>query len=180
MCSGTFALAVEDGDLVIEPTNRLIDHFESQGWPVVFSRDWHPENHCSFRTNGGPWPPHCIVGSPGAEFHPELHLPANATIVSKDTEPDQNTYSTFAGTDLRQRLEALGVDTVIVAGLSTDYCVKMSALDAHRLGFDVYVVIDAVRAVNVKPEDGRRAIIHMQLRGIRFADTAELIKKLAS
>ena len=174
------ALAVEDGDKVVEPANRLIRLFESNGWPIYFTRDWHPENHCSFEDNGGTWPPHCIANTPGAEFHPELHIPKNAFIISKGTDAEKEAYSGFEGTNLEQQLAELQVESVIVAGLTTDYCVKTTALDAHKAGLEVCVAIDAVRAVNAKPEDGRRAIITMQARGVRFADSSDLIKELSS
>jgi nicotinamidase/pyrazinamidase len=172
------SMAVEESDRVIEPTNQLIDWFDSQEWPIYFTRDWHPENHCSFDPDG-PWPPHCIAGTPGAQFHPDLHVPGRAHIISKATDPEQDAYSGFDGTNLLQQLKEQEVDSVVVAGLTTDYCVKMTALDAHRLGFNVQVAIDAVRAVNAKIGDGRRAIIHMQLRRIHFDDAEVIVKKLS-
>lgn len=172
------ALAVEEGDRVVEPANRLIDLFSGNGWPIFFTRDWHPENHCSFQDRGGPWPPHCIIDTPGAAFHPDLRIPANAVIISKATTLEKDAYSGFEGTDLNERLKRLGVQSVIIAGLTADYCVKTTALDAHRLGFKVCVAIDAIRAVNVHPEDGRLAIMAMQVRGIDFVESAEVIKRL--
>ncbi len=174
------ALAVEEGDRVVEPANRLIHLFDEQALPLYFTRDWHPANHCSFAANGGPWPPHCVAGTPGAQFHDELLVPESATIISKATAVDRDAYSGFEGTGLEQQLKAKGIESVIVAGLTTDYCVKNTALDAHRLGFDVLVAIDAVRAVNMKPDDGRCAIRHMQVRGVEFDETEEIIRKLSS
>jgi nicotinamidase/pyrazinamidase len=171
------ALAVEGGDQVVGPANRLIDLFEERGRPVFFTRDWHPGNHCSFKENGGPWPPHCIAGTAGAEFHPDLHVSGEAAIISKADRPEKDAYSGFEGTDLRERLTGLGVDTVVVAGLTTDYCVKKTALDAHRFGFKVVVAVDAVRAVNLDADDGPRAVKLMQIRGVEFAYTDELIQR---
>jgi nicotinamidase/pyrazinamidase len=173
------ALAVEDGDRVVEPANQLIELFELRGWPVYFTRDWHPENHCSFEAQGGAWPAHCIAGTPGAEFHQNLQVPKHATVISKADEQDKEAYSGFEGTDLRDRLVREKVDSVIVAGLTLDYCVKTTALDAHRFGLEVCVAIDAVRAVNTDPGDGRRAIMHMQVRGVHFRETPELIEELS-
>lgn len=174
------ALAVEEGDRVVEPANRLIRCFEGRGWPTFFTRDWHPGNHCSFKANGGPWPPHCIAGTTGAQFHDDLLVPAHAPVVSKAAFADKEAYSGFEGTDLERQLRAKGIESVIVAGLTTDYCVKTTALDAHRLGFNVLVAIDAVRAVNVKPDDGRCAIRHMQIRGVEFDETDKIILNLSS
>lgn len=174
------ALAVDEGDHVVEPINRLVRFFELKGWPVYFTRDWHPANHCSFKENGGLWPPHCIANTDGAGFHNDLYVPESATIISKADTSEADAYSGFEGTTLEQQLKSQGVEAVVVGGLATDYCVKSTALDAHRLGFKVTVAIDAVRAVNVKPEDGRCAIKHMQIRGVQFADDDGLIQILAS
>lgn len=174
------ALAVEEGDQVADPANQLIDFFSDNGWPIFFTRDWHPGNHCSFKANGGPWPPHCIADTVGAEFHGALYVPEKANIVSKATRQDMDAYSGFDGTDLAALLEEQGIDAVVVAGLATDYCVKHTALDAIRFGFSVTVVADAIRAVNVKPDDGRCAIKHMQLRGVQFSETNGLIELLES
>lgn len=174
------ALAVEGGDLVVEPSNRLIRFFEEQGWSIYYTRDWHPANHCSFKANGGPWPPHCIADTPGAEFHADLYIQPDATIVSKADDPEKEAYSGFEGSNLGKLLQEEAVDAVVIAGLTTDYCVKTTALDAHRLGFEVVVATDAVRAVNVKPDDGRCAIKHMQIRGVQFAESDEIIATLGS
>ncbi len=172
------ALAVEGGDKVVEPANQLIRFFESKDWPVYFTRDWHPQTHRSFEPNGGTWPPHCITDTPGAEFHPELHVPENAVIISKGDNAEKEAYSGFEGTDLEKRLAEQQVECVVVAGLTIDYCVKNTALDARKAGLDVIVAIDAVRAVNVQEGDGRRAILLMQIRGVQFKETAELVHDL--
>lgn len=174
------ALAVEGGDKVVEPSNRLIRFFEERGWLIYFTRDWHPANHCSFKAKGGPWPPHCIAGTPGAELHADLYVPQGATIISKADDPEKEAYSGFEGSNLGELLKQESVEAVVIAGLTTDYCVKTTALDAHRFGFGVTVAIDAIRAVNVKPDDGRCAIKHMQIRGVQFAETDDLIQKLQS
>lgn len=174
------ALPVDEGDKVVEPTNRLIRFFEEKNWPIYFTRDWHPESHCSFKANGGSWPSHCIADTSGADFHGELLVPECATIISKANTPEKDAYSGFEKTDLGWRLREEGVDAVIIAGLTTDYCVKTTALDAHRLGFNVTVAIDAVRAVNLKLGDGRCAIMHMQIRGVEFGESDEIILQLSS
>jgi len=162
------ALAVGRGDEVIEPLNRRLRAFAAAGLPIFATRDWHPANHCSFKAQGGPWPPHCVPGTPGAEFAAALKLPPGTQIVSKDTTPDQNTYSAFGGADLRERLEQAGVRRVFVGGLATDYCVLNTVLDACKAGFEVLVLESAVRAVEVHPGDGARALEQMQRAGARL------------
>lgn len=174
------ALAVDGGDQVVEPVNRLVRCFERHAWPIFFTRDWHPGNHCSFEAVGGPWPPHCIADTVGAEFHGDLYVLEKANIVSKAIRKDRDAYSGFEGTDLAARLKEQDIEAVVVAGLATDYCVKHTALDAHRSGFSVMVAADAVRAVNVKPDDGRRAIEDMQNQSVEFIETKRLIELLES
>ncbi len=159
------ALGVPGGDEVVPVINRQAARFQSAGLPVAASRDWHPAGHCSFTAQGGPWPPHCVAGTPGAELAPGLELPVNAILVSKATSTDEDAYSAFDGTDLAQRLRALGAKRLFVTGIATDYCVLHSALDARRLGFEVVVLADAVRAVNAKPGDGDRALDEMRAAG---------------
>src|SRR5438552_15199445 len=98
------ALPVPEGDAIIPVLNRWIDEAEARGVPVFASRDWHPQNHVSFKQRGGPWPPHCVQGTKGAAFHPGLKLPKNAEIVSKAQDPETDSYSAFGGTDLAGRL----------------------------------------------------------------------------
>lgn len=159
------ALAVNQGDKVVEPINELSRQFEADGYPVVFTRDWHPANHISFKPNGGIWPPHCVAGTTGAQFHPDLYFPPVSILVSKATEPEQEAYSGFQGTGLASWLREMGVEELWITGLATDYCVKNTVLDAIKLGFKVKVVKRAIRAVNVSPNDGEQAINEMILNG---------------
>ncbi|MBI2312253.1 MAG: nicotinamidase [Betaproteobacteria bacterium] len=151
------SLAVPRGDQVVPVLNGYIARFQAQGVPVFATRDWHPSNHCSFRARGGPWPPHCVAGTPGADFAPGLELPPGATVVSKATTADQDAYSGFGGTELDRLLRDRGVKRVLVGGLATDYCVLNTVKDAVRLGYTVLLLQDAIRAVNVQPDDGTRA-----------------------
>lgn len=173
------ALAVEHGDDIIPRLNKVVDTFEELTLPLFFTRDWHPPDHISFRSRGGHWPPHCIRGSSGAEFHRELRVPRDAVIVSKGDNPSKEAYSGFQGTDLRARLGKLGVDEVIVGGLATDYCVKETALDALRAGFAVVVLVDCVRAVDVGQGDGDKALAEMRKAGATLLTSVEAVEKLA-
>jgi len=172
------ALTVSGGDQVVEPANQLLRRFEERRLPIYLTRDWHPPNHCSFRESGGPWPPHCVVGTPGAAFHPALYVPAAATILSKATRADQEAYSGFDASGLAERLNASSVDHVVVAGLATDYCVKASVLDALAAGFRVTVLSDGIRAVDAQPGDGAKAIQEMRHCGARFAKLDDVLKQV--
>ncbi len=162
------ALAVARGDEVLAPLNRALRAFERAGRPIYASRDWHPAHHCSFKARGGPWPPHCVAGTPGAGFADGLALPASAVVVSKASTPDADAYSAFGGTDLAVRLHHDGVRRVVVGGLATDYCVLNTVLDARAAGFEVLVLTDAVRAVEVRPGDGERALDTMRKANARL------------
>ena len=160
-------LGVPDGDQVIAPINRLMQLFRTRGLPVFASRDWHPENHCSFAARGGPWPPHCVAGTEGAEFSPQLDLPPDALVVSKADSADVDAYSAFKDTGLAAQLRERGVRRVVVGGLATDYCVLNTVIDARDNGFEVIVVPEAMRAVDVAAGDGERALARMAELGAR-------------
>jgi len=151
------SLAVPSGRAVVPVLNRYISIFAARGLPVFATRDWHPPDHCSFKQQGGPWPPHCIAGTAGAAFAPELELPLEARVISKAETPEADAYSGFQATDLNDRLQTLGVERVFVGGLATDYCVMNTVKDARRLGYQTFLLDDAVRAVDVNPDDGSRA-----------------------
>ncbi len=168
------ALPVPEGHHVIPVANEWIGVFAEQGYGIVATRDWHPPNHCSFQEQGGPWPVHCVQGSLGAQFHPDLKMPPGTLIVSGATNPKKEAYSGFDGTTLDERLEDLGVQTVYVIGLATDYCVKQTVLDACRLGFRVVVLSDGVRGINMEPGDGDRALEAMQEAGALVARSIDL------
>ena len=161
------ALAVPEGDQVIAPLTRLAARFAELGLPVFATRDWHPEHHCSFAPQGGPWPPHCIAGTDGAAFAPDLRLPDSAVVISKATETASDAYSGFQGTTLAVQLAQLAVRRVFVGGLATDYCVLNTVGDALAAGLEVVVLTDAIRAVDVNPGDGDRALADMIAAGAR-------------
>ena len=150
-------LAVPGGDAVVPALNGYLALARRKGLRVFASRDWHPLNHCSFREQGGPWPEHCVAGTPGAEFAQGLELPPDAVIISKAVAAGSDAYSAFAGTDLERLLRELRVTRLLVGGLATDYCVLNTVRDARKAGFEVLLLQDAIRAVNVKPGDGEHA-----------------------
>jgi len=158
------SLAVERGDEVVAPLNRLIGEFLEQGLPVYKSRDWHPRTTKHFAEFGGTWPVHCVQDTRGAEFHEDLLDDPRVEVVSKGTG-DEDSYSAFDGTELAEDLRRRGVREVWVGGLATDYCVKNTVLDALREGFRVRALTEAMRAVNLKPGDGARAVEEMRRAG---------------
>jgi nicotinamidase/pyrazinamidase len=164
------ALAVAEGDQVVAPLNRLIDEFLKRGEPVFKSRDWHPAKTKHFADYGGTWPVHCVQNTKGAEFHPQLLDDIHIRTISKGLG-DEDSYSAFDGTDLALQLRRLGVEEVWIGGLATDYCVKNTVLDALKEGFKVKALEAAMRAVDLKPGDGERAIEEMRAAG------AEIIKQ---
>lgn len=165
------ALEVREGDQVVAPVNRLL---AVPGWLKVATRDWHPPGHVSFKAQGGAWPPHCVAGSPGARFHAGMDASRVDFIVSKATRRDADAYSGFEGTALAADLRSRGVRRIFVCGLATDYCVRATALDGRREGLEVVVVEDAVRAVDLKPGDGARALDEMRGAGCAVARSGDI------
>ena len=145
---------------------------------VVYSRDRHPSDHCSFAQQGGPWPVHCVDGSEGSAFHPDLPIVQRALILDKATTSDREAYSDFDGTGLGDMLRQRGVDRCVVAGLATDYCVKATVLDALSEGFETWVVTNGIAAVDVEPGDGERALAEMQALGAHLLDAQTTIAAL--
>jgi nicotinamidase/pyrazinamidase len=169
-------LGVPHGDEVVPVLNAYLALAREKSVPVYASRDWHPADHCSFQPQGGPWPQHCVAATAGASFAPDLELPPDAVVVSKATTADADAYSAFQGTDLAQRLRDEGIGRLLIGGLATDYCVLNTVRDALQLGFDVLLLEDAVRAVEVQPGDGARARESMERAGavpVRLSDIRE-------
>lgn len=162
------ALAVPEGDKVVPVINRLMDHFDI----IVASKDWHPTLTVHFQK----WPPHCVQGTTGAEFHPQLRSGRIQKVFLKGTGNKDDGYSAYEATneDLAQYLKSKGVTELYVTGLATDYCVRASALDAIEAGFRTFVVTDAVAAVNVHPDDGEKALDEMKRAGIQLVTSAEV------
>jgi nicotinamidase/pyrazinamidase len=157
------ALPVPDGDAIAAQLNALAASGDYD--LVVATRDWHPAEHSSFAANGGPWPVHCVQGSEGAELHPALDRSPLDVIVDKGRSVETDGYSGFAGTDLESLLRERGITQVTVTGLATDYCVKNTALDALRAGFQVTVDTTAVRGVEIEPGDSERALAEVRAAG---------------
>ena len=168
------ALAVSEGDQIIPLINQYIGLFRSKGLPIIATRDWHPPNHCSFTEQGGVWPVHCVQGSRGAQFHADLHIPNGSLIISGATNPQKEAYSSFDGTSLNDHLEDMGAKTLFITGLATDYCVKQTALDACKLGYQVLILEDAIRGVNLKPDDSANALQDMLAAGALKTNAHEL------
>lgn len=171
------ALPVKEGDKIIEPTNTLIDRLSVEHAPIFFTRDWHPSNHVSFRSQGGIWPPHCVKGTPGAQFPSSLHVPKEAVIISKATRRYDEAYSGFQGTDLASRLKDAGAKDLYVTGLATDYCVMNTVIDAIDKGFSVNLVADCVRGVNLKRTDSASAFRLMTAKGATRTTSKLILKK---
>jgi nicotinamidase/pyrazinamidase len=166
------ALEVPEGDQIAGPVKRLATEFDT----VVATRDWHPPDHASFETEGGPWPVHCVRGTHGAEFHPAMEEIDVDAVVDVGREREDEGYSGFEKSDLADILRERGVDEVYVVGLATDYCVRASAIDAAREGFDVTVVEDAIRGVDVNEGDSAQAIADMREAGARIATSDEILE----
>ena len=170
------ALGVRGGDEIVPILNEYASRFSRAGLPVYATRDWHPEQTTHFQKWGGLWPPHCVAGTSGAAFHSELKLPRQTIVISKGTQPEGDSYSTFHGWDYDglpfvDSLRRHGVRHLYIGGLATDYCVLFSTLDALSQGFAVTVLLDAVRGIDRKPGDSERALGKMKEAG---ADTATL------
>lgn len=171
------ALAVTNGDKIIPQLNRYIEVFSRIGLPIYFTRDWHPQQHLSFRENGGPWPRHCEADTPGALFPPELLLPTdNKYIISKGMRPEIGAYSGFQDTPLLALLQERGIHRVFIGGVATEYCVKSTAQGALNLGFSTILLSDAIQGINCAPDDSERALEELLFAGavaVTFKDCCE-------
>jgi len=173
------ALQIMDGDRILEPVNRAVERFAREGLPIIATRDWHPPLTRHFRNCGGAWPVHCVQGTPGADFHPDLLLPEGTVIVSKGTDQEQDGYSAFeaidaAGKNLKAILAGLGVRHVYISGLATDYCVLFTGRQALQNGLQVTVITDAVAGVDIVAGDSERALQELVEGGARLITAQEL------
>lgn len=167
------ALGVEGGDKIVVAINRMLQASKL----AVATRDWHPENHCSFGNppefKDGSWPTHCVADTPGSAINEKLDGRYVNKVINKGVEPGKEAYSGFDGTGLRSYLIENGIKRVFVCGLATDYYVKATALDALQAGFETVVVTDAIAAVT--PETGKAALEEMTKAGIKLAESMDVI-----
>lgn len=181
------ALAVPGGNDIVGVINRLSNIFEQSSAPIVATQDWHPPKHCSFASSPvsagqerGIWPDHCVQGSNGAELHPELDQKPIRLIVRKGFRLHLDSYSAFFENDhstptgLEGYLRSLEITNLFLTGLATDYCVKYSALDARRLGFQVSLISDAVRGVDVPAGSIQNALEDLQKAGVQCIESSSL------
>lgn len=172
-CAGG-TLAVPYSDHVVTALNRYLDDALARGVTIYASRDWHPAVTSHFKSHGGPWPVHCVQGTDGARFHPNLRLPPTSIVVSKGDDPGSPGYSALEGRTsegklLLADLQERGLDHLYVAGLATDYCVKQTVLAALAAGLTVTVLGDAIAGVDAEPGDSVRALDEMREKGARVA-----------
>ena len=175
------ALAVKDGDQVIQPLNQMYNLATSKGWPIFASRDWHPADSSHFKDYGGLWPTHCVAETKGAEFHPELFT-GSAIRILKGVNKSEDGFSAFdghdsAGRSILQWLHEGEVEELYIGGLATDYCVKATVLDALTFEFKVFILMDACRAVNLSPGDGSKAIQEMEEAGVIMTTSEEVLRR---
>jgi nicotinamidase/pyrazinamidase len=175
------ALGIHGGHKIIPILNKCIKSFEQEHLPIIVTRDCHPKVTKHFEQFGGVWPEHCVKGSPGAMFHPDLELPKDAMVMSKGMDPEKDSYSAFhaidsSGMALENILELFGVTQIYIGGLATDYCVKYSALDALKDGLEVLILTDAIAGVNLHPEDSSLALQEMVSLGAKETNSEELRK----
>lgn len=173
----TGSLAVKDAADIIP----ILNEYGKKILNIAVSRDWHPFNHMSFTEQGGPWPAHCVANTEGAAFHKDLapYIKNPALIINKAVDHNVDAYSAFDNTRLAKIIENAGIKSLFVGGLATDYCVKATVLDALKIkGLTVYLLLDAIKAVNVDPNDGHKAIEEMIKAGaipIESDEIAEVV-----
>jgi nicotinamidase-related amidase len=170
------SVAVPAAAEILPALGRYVGRFRERDLPIVATRDWHPPDHVSFHEQGGVWPAHCVAGSRGAEFAAGLALARDAIVVSKGTSPLLEAHSAFDGTELQAILRKARVHRLFVGGLATDYCVLATVKDALRLGYRVFLLADAVRAVDQEPDDGAVAMRTMLRLGAALLREGDLAR----
>ena len=174
-CEGG-ALAAADTLSLLKPLQNCIEAARKAGVVIVHTQDWHPANHSSFQTMGGPWPVHCVANSPGAELMPPLKASAEDLIIHKGVAADGAGYSGFELTGLENRLKELSVERVGVSGIATEYCVRATALDGIQAGFEITLLSDMIRAV--QNNETSRVLAELRKAGAKTATAAEWLKSL--
>ncbi|MEO2066377.1 MAG: nicotinamidase [Desulfurobacteriaceae bacterium] len=171
--SSSGALPVPGTEEIVPVINSYIELFKEKDLPIFATRDWHPENHVSFKENGGIWPRHCVQWSQGAEFIDGLELPPDTFIINKGDRPELEAYSGFQGTLLDSLLRERGVKRLFICGVATDYCVKNTVLGGLNLGYQVFILSDAIRGVS--PQTVERAEEELLERGALFLERKEIL-----
>jgi nicotinamidase/pyrazinamidase len=174
-CEGG-ALAAADTHSLLKPLEECIEAARRANAMVVYTQDWHPLDHSSFQTNGGPWPVHCAADSPGAELMPPLQAQPDELVIHKGIRADGAGYSGFASTELEGRLKELKVERVAVSGIATEYCVRATALDGLYSGFETIVLTDLIRAV--RPEETVHVLDELKKAGVKTMSAAEWLESL--
>jgi len=170
------ALPVKDGDKIIPVINKYISKFRKRNRPIYATRDWHPEKHISFKEEGGPWPKHCIQNTWGAEFHKDLKISyTEDIIIDKAYREDREAYSGFQDTYLDNDLRRRGIKRLFICGVATEYCVRATVLDALNLGYEVIILGDAIKGVELRPGDSEKALNEMIEKGAILAEYNEII-----
>ena len=172
-CSGG-EIPVPEGDKIVSTLNKYVEKFRMAGATIYATRDWHPPNHRSFKEYGGIWPPHCIKGTEGAEFHSDLKLSKDASVISVGVDPFLEGFSGFENSDLEHKLKQAGINRLFVGGLATDYCVKHTVLDALEKNFQVVLLMDATKGVDRIPGDIHKAVKEMVKKGVEKANFGDI------
>ncbi|MDX7989801.1 bifunctional nicotinamidase/pyrazinamidase [Xenorhabdus littoralis] len=197
-CTGG-PLAVKESDVVIEVANQVVDLFQQHNLPIIASQDWHPATHMSFAENSGQkigelgelngipqvwWPVHCVQGQSGAALHPALNQSAIQEVFQKGENSQIDSYSAFFDNDHKSETRLHGwlteqhIRRLFVLGIATDYCVRFTVLDALALGYEIYVVVDGCRGVNIQANDSQHALEEMAAHGAKLISQSEIIKFL--
>ena len=174
-------LGVRGGDKVVKPLNKYIQAFRSSELPVFATRDWHPEKTKHFKEFGGLWPMHCVQKTRGAAFRKDLKLPSETLILSKGMNPKKEGYSVFSaedsrGTGLLRILRALKIKEIYIGGLTTEYCIRYTVLDALKHGFKTAFLVDAMMPVN--PREGKKVVKELKKAGARCLTLKDIISNL--
>ena len=172
-CEGG-ALAAADTLSLLAPLEECIEAAREAGAVIVFTRDWHPPNHSSFRPNGGPWPVHCVAETEGAELMPPLRVQANDLMIHKGVAVDGAGYSAFDSSGLDESLKKLGVSRIAVSGIATEYCARATALDGLKAGFETVVLADVIRPV--QPNATAGVLAELERAGARGISAGEWLK----
>ncbi len=162
-------LAVKDGDKVVPIINNIMDKFDV----IISTQDWHPVDTVHFEK----WPAHCVSNLDGADFHPDLNIDKIDLKLYKGTENKDDGYSAFEATNesLEEYIKQEEIKQIYVCGLATDYCVRASALDAIKLGIRTYVITDAIAAVNLKPDDGKKTLRELSRKGATLIESSAIV-----